>query len=149
MDPTTTAPATSPNSKSNRGKDQIQWSDEVWKALDQAVTEEMMRTRVAAKFLPQVHVPKKQTNVESDAVIVPGTPGAPPTNPFDSALSVDESLTTRIQEYWMTFFLSVAQVESEEHQEMQASNQTATSSAQGQTMNGQGMVCTSPEKTDT
>jgi len=66
------SPAAMPaTSKSSRGKDQIQWSDDVWKALDSAVTEEMARTRVAAKFLPQVHVPKKQTNVESDSVTVP------------------------------------------------------------------------------
>jgi hypothetical protein len=129
--------AASATTKSSRGKDQIQWSAEVWNTLDLAVTDEMMRTRVGAKFLPQVHVPKKQTNVESDVVVIPGKPtAAAPT--FDPALSVDESETTRVQEYWTTFFLSVAQVESEEQQEMQASNQTAASSAQGQTTNGQG-----------
>jgi hypothetical protein len=107
--------------KSNRGKDQIQWSDEVWQALDQAVTDEVMRTRTAAKFLPLVYVEKKRTTIESDVVIVPA-PGA-----TDQALSVDETETNRIQEYFTTFRLSVAQVEAEEHMEMQAGSPIATS----------------------
>jgi len=142
-------PAGTPATKGTRGKDQIQWSDDVWKSLDEAVTEEMVRTRVAAKFLPQVHVPKKRTTVDADVVIVPGTPGAPPVtpaNPFDAALSIDESQTNRIQEYWTTFRLSVAQVEAEGKDDMQMSvpaggqtgSQTAASSSQGQGMNTQG-----------
>jgi hypothetical protein len=138
---------TSATTKSNRGKDQIQWGDDVWKTLDEAVTDEMMRTRVGAKFLPQVHVPKKQTNVESDIVVIPGPPTGTAT--FDAALSVDESETTRVQEYWTTFFLSVAQVESEEQQELQSSNQTANSSAQGQTANGQGSAMSRPHRAST
>jgi uncharacterized linocin/CFP29 family protein len=95
--------------------DQIQWSDEVWKALDQAVVEEMTRTRVGAKFLPLVHVPKKQTTVEADVVIVPPTAAAAAKagTKFDPALSIDESQTNRIQEYWTTFRLSTAQVQAE------------------------------------
>jgi hypothetical protein len=113
-----------PTTTGGRGKNQIHWSEGVWKALDHAVTEEMMRTRVAAKFLPHVHVDKKQTTVASDIVNVPtvaGAPGvvvgrpAPP--PFDPALNVDESATNRIQEYWVQFRMSVAQVEAEEHEE--------------------------------
>src|SRR5215472_3011050 len=114
-----TTPSTT-NHAGGRGKHQIHWSEGVWKALDHAVLEEMRRTRVAAKFLPHVHVEKKQTNVASDIVIVPGLNSpitSPPTIPFDSALSVDESQTTRIQEYWVTFKMSVAQVEEEEHAE--------------------------------
>jgi hypothetical protein len=107
--------------KSNRGKDQIQWSDEVWQALDQAVTDEVTRTRIAAKFLPLVYVEKKRTTIESDVVIVPAA-GA-----TDQALSVDETETNRIQEYFTTFRLSVAQVEAEEHMEMQAGSSMATS----------------------
>jgi hypothetical protein len=121
------ATATSAAGKNNRGKDQIHWSEGVWTALDHAVMEEMMRTRVAAKFLPHVHVDRKQTNVASDIVIVPGTPGAPPVVAGDVALSVDESAQSRIQEYWTTFRLSVAQVEEEEHEEITVSHHTSPS----------------------
>src|SRR5262249_8144431 len=83
------------------------------------VMEEMMRTRVAAKFLPHVHVDRKQTNVAADVVISPIqqaiAANKPP--PADSALFVDEAFTRRIQEYWATFRMSVAQVEEEEHAE--------------------------------
>jgi hypothetical protein len=97
----------------------IHWSEGVWKALDHAVTEEMMRTRVAAKFLPPVHVEKKQTNVAADVVVSPGQAAlvARAAPPADPALFVDEALTNRIQEYWVTFRMSVAQVEEEEHAE--------------------------------
>jgi uncharacterized linocin/CFP29 family protein len=73
--------------------------------------EEMMRTRVAAKFLPHGYVHKKQTTVASDVVNVPAA-GAP-----DLSLNVDEAKTNRIQEYWVQFRMSVAQVENEEHDE--------------------------------
>jgi hypothetical protein len=117
--PTMTVVAMPPTGKNNRGKDLVQWSDGVWTALDHAVMEEMRRTRVAAKFLPHVHVEKKQTNVAADVVISPvqaalAAGKAPPT---DVALFVDESQTERIQEYWVTFKMSVAQVEEEEHAE--------------------------------
>jgi hypothetical protein len=126
-------PAGTSATKSSRGKDQIQWSDDVWKGLDTAVTEEMMRTRVAAKFLPQVHVPKKRTNVESDVVVVPSVATVRGlATAYDPTLSVDESKTTRIQEYWTTFRLSVAQVEAEGHEEgmMHPSDPPAASAGQ-------------------
>jgi hypothetical protein len=115
--------------KTNRGKDQIHWSEGVWKTLDQAVREEMMRTRVAAKFLPHVHVDKCQPTVASDIVIVPKqtTEGA---TSLDSALSVDESAVSRIQEYWTTFKLSVAQMEAEEQTEMALNNHAANGHAE-------------------
>jgi Encapsulating protein for peroxidase len=94
----------------NRGKDQIHWSGHVWQALDHAVMQEMRRTRVAAKFLPQVHVNRKQTTVAADVVI-------PPDPTRDLALSIDESQTVRVQEYWVQFRMTVAQAEAEEHEE--------------------------------
>jgi hypothetical protein len=129
MDPTTTASATG---KSSRGKDQIHWSEGVWQALDHAVTEEMTRTRVAAKILPHVYVEKKQTNVPQDVVILPQTSAVP----FDPAFSIDESATFRVQEYWTTFKLSVAQVEAEEHEEMMLNQQMASSQSQGHAATG-------------
>jgi hypothetical protein len=84
----------------------------------------MRGTRVAAKFLPHAHVQKKQTNVTSDVVTDPAAVaaaliagGGRPAVPFDPALSIDESQTKRIQEYWVTFKMSIAQVEAEEHEE--------------------------------
>jgi hypothetical protein len=136
MDPTTAAPATSPTSKSSRGKDQIHWSEGVWQALDHAVTDEMMRTRVAAKFLPHFHVHKKRTTVESDVVVVPSAISPLGATPFDPALSVDESAVNRIQEYWTTFRLSVAQVEAEEHEEEALRHETASSHSQGPATSG-------------
>jgi len=115
----TTPVAMPPAGKSNRGKDLVPWSDGVWTALDHAVMEEMRRTRVAAKFLPHVHVEKKQTNISADVVVSPvkSAPTATQTTSTDTAFFVDESLTNRIQEYWVTFRMSVAQVEEEEHAE--------------------------------
>jgi hypothetical protein len=114
-----TPTGTSATGKNNRGKDQIHWSEGVWKALDHAVLEEMMRTRVAAKFLPPVHVERKQTNVAADVVVSPvqAALAAQQPLPSDTALFVDESFTNRIQEYWVTFRMSGAQVEEEEHAE--------------------------------
>ena len=118
-------PATSTMIKSGRGKDRVQWSDEVWKALDQAVVEEMTRTRVGAKFLPLIRVPRDQRTVEADVVVVPQTASAAGRAgiTFDPAISVDESQTIRIQEYWIAFRLSAAQVEAEERELMQSNNQ--------------------------
>ena len=104
-------PAAMPATK-NRGKDQINWSDDVWKRIDTAVTDEMTRTRVGAKFLPLVHVPKKVTTVASDVVIVPNQ------GDTDQALRVDESQTTRVNEVWIEFLLTPPQVENEVSEEM-------------------------------
>ena len=116
--PTGATPTTT-NQSGSRGKHQIHWSEGVWKALDHAVMEEMRRTRVAAKFLPHAHVEKKQTNVAADVVISPGQAAllVKALPPADPALFVDESQQNRIQEYWVTFRMSVAQVEEEEHAE--------------------------------
>jgi uncharacterized linocin/CFP29 family protein len=101
-----------PPAARNRGKDQVPWSEDIWKRIDAAVTEEMIRTRVAAKFLPLVQVPRKVTTVPSDVVVVP--------NPKDQdqALSVDESQTNRVNEFWTEFRLTPAQVEEEGSKEM-------------------------------
>ena len=55
-----------PATRNNRGKDLIHWSEGVWKDLDCTVLEEMMRARVVAKFLPQMHVDGERTNVAAD-----------------------------------------------------------------------------------
>jgi len=87
-----------------KGRDQVNWSAEVWKHLDAAVHEELTRARVAAKFLPILHVSAKTLTEPSDAV--PSKPGSAP-------LSVDEAQTTPIGEYSVEFILTPAQVEHE------------------------------------
>jgi hypothetical protein len=106
MDATAGTTGTMPSTgKQKRGKDQLQWSAEVWDTIDQAVNEEIMRSRMAAKFLQQVYVHKKKTNVDSDVVILPTPP--------DQALSVDETTITKVQEYSVQFKLTPAQMEAE------------------------------------
>jgi uncharacterized linocin/CFP29 family protein len=111
--PGTTADAT----KSSRGKDQIHWPEGVWSALDHATTHELHKARVAAKFLHQVHVHKKETTIPSDVVIVPPAPVGPRGAVPPDALSIDEAGVTRINEISVLTKLSVAQVEAESHHE--------------------------------
>jgi hypothetical protein len=66
---------------------------------------------VAAKFLPLVHVPKKVTTVPSDVVIIPDKAST------DQALSVDESQTDRVNEFWVEFRMTPAQEEAEGSEE--------------------------------
>jgi|CZKU01.1.fsa_nt_gi uncharacterized linocin/CFP29 family protein len=94
---------------SHHGRDKIDWSREVWSRIDAAVREEITRARVAAKFLPTIHVPAKATTVPADIVSPTSSEDKTPIN----ALSVDETATTRINEYWVEFSLTPAQVEEE------------------------------------
>ena len=120
-DTTGTGGGTSSNSKPKRGKDQLPWSTDVWDLVDQAVNDEIARSRVCSKFLQQVYVHKKRVNVESDVVIVPQLASTGPSSvgaatsvvPTDMALSVEESDTTKIYEYSVQMKLSPAQVEAE------------------------------------
>src|SRR5215475_1174887 len=100
----------------NRGKDQIHWPEDVWKRIDAAVTDEMVRTRVAAKFLPVVHVAGKETTVDSDVVrAIQVTTGG---NSSNQVLNVDESQVNRVNEFWVEFFLTPAQEEKERSDEL-------------------------------
>jgi uncharacterized linocin/CFP29 family protein len=99
--------------KNSRGKDQIHWPEGVWEALDAATTHELMRSRVAGKFLPQVYVHKKETTVPADIVIIPP---APPAGGQPDALSIDEGMTVRMDELGVLTKLTVAQMEAEAHQ---------------------------------
>src|SRR5271166_3083644 len=98
---------------SNHGRDKIDWPHEVWSRIDAAVREEIMRARVAAKFLPTVHVPAKSTTVPADVIATlststPFAPGSPA-----GALAVDEWATTKVNEFWVEFVLTPAQIEEE------------------------------------
>lgn len=118
-----TAGGNSGPGKAKRGKDQLPWSEDVWGAIDQAVNDEIMRSRMGSKFLPQVYVHKKKVNVDSDAVVLPTTAS-------DQALSVDETQTTKIQEYWIQFKLSPAQMEAEGSYDAELTNPIAAASTQ-------------------
>jgi uncharacterized linocin/CFP29 family protein len=92
------------------GRNKLPWGEDVWKRLDTAVHEEMTRARVAAKFMPTVHVPAMTLTVPSDAVVLPGSPSAAA---VPGAVAVDEGATTRINEYWVEFVMTPAQIEQE------------------------------------
>jgi len=80
------------------GRDKIHWNKDVWDRIDKAVHTEMMRTRVAQKFLPLRPVLPRTTSVPSDFILTPSA--ASPT------FSVDEGETTRLNEYWVEFSLT-------------------------------------------
>jgi uncharacterized linocin/CFP29 family protein len=89
------------------GRDKIDWGPEVWKRIDAAVKHEITRARVCAKFLPTVHVPAKQTTVLADIV----TPTSNEIAASTPAFNIDESASIRINEFWVEFALTPAQVE--------------------------------------
>jgi uncharacterized linocin/CFP29 family protein len=110
---------------------EVPWNEEVWERLDAAVRHETTRTRIAAKFLPAACVPSKTLTIPSVGVAYPNTPATPggPT-PQAGALSSDEGATTRMNEYWVEFVLTPAQVEHEVHAEATpANNEDSVSSA--------------------
>jgi hypothetical protein len=113
-----------PEGTATRGKDQIkQWPDEIWQMIDNAVNDEITKSRMGAKFLPAVYVHKKRTTIDSDVVILP-------TNPqIDPSLSVAEAATTRIQQLNVQIRLSRAQVEAEGEHDAELSSQIAAKAA--------------------
>jgi len=96
----------------NNGRDKIHWTQEVWDRIDKAVHDEVMRTRVGAKFLPIRMVPPKTVSVPSDVITVPDATKTT-SDATTETLTVDEGATTRINEYWVEFSLTPQQVEHE------------------------------------
>jgi uncharacterized linocin/CFP29 family protein len=94
--------------QNHHGRDKIDWGPDVWQRIDAAVKEEIARSRVASKFLPTAHVAAKATTVPADIVNT-----TTQQNVAINALSIDETATTRIIEYWVEFSLTPAQVEEE------------------------------------
>jgi hypothetical protein len=122
------SPTGTPASKSSRGKEQLNLPADRWAVLDAAVVEEMAATRVGAKFLKVVHVPKNVKTVPADVVITPTPPTNLPTGTiFDPALSVGETVTIMVQEPSIEFFLTSAQYEDEASEEMATSHGQGTS----------------------
>src|SRR5262245_38596784 len=113
------APVTAmmPNAAHNMGRDKVHWSQEVWDRIDKAVHDEVMRTRVGQRFLPLRPVIPRTTSVPFDSITLP-TEAAP-------SLSVDEGATTRLNEYWVEFSLTPAQVEHETGNIMELGHSTA------------------------
>ena len=94
-EPMGTAPMTAayppvmPTTTNNLGRDKVHWTKDIWDRIDKAVYDEMMRTRVAAQFLPIRRVLPRTTSVPTDSIT--------PTSQSPT-LSVDEGLTTRLNE---------------------------------------------------
>jgi uncharacterized linocin/CFP29 family protein len=122
------------------GRDKIPWSADIWKRLDAAVHAELTRARIAAKFMPTVYVPAKTLTVPSDSVLIglttslfstgsssSSSSGTTTTTGTANALSVDEGATTRINEYWVEFVMTPAQVEHEAHEEAAMAHGEGTS----------------------
>jgi uncharacterized linocin/CFP29 family protein len=107
--------------KTNNGRDKIHWTKDVWDRIDRAVHDEMMRTRVAQKFLPIRPVIAHTTAVPFDSI-------APP-DQNSQAFSVDEGLTTRLNEYWVEFSLTPQQVDHETGDLRQFGHSTAATLA--------------------
>jgi|SRR5579859_212659 len=91
----------------HKGREKIPWGHEVWERIDQAVQQEMHRTRIGARFLPMRRVPPKTTSVPSDTFATTVVAGATP------VLTVDEGATTRLNEFYVEFELTPQQVQQE------------------------------------
>jgi uncharacterized linocin/CFP29 family protein len=89
----------------NQGRDKVHWSQDVWDRIDRAVHDEVMRTRVAEQFLPIHLVIPQTTSVPADII--------PPRDATTQTLTVDEGVTTRLNETWVEFALTPQQVDQE------------------------------------
>jgi uncharacterized linocin/CFP29 family protein len=89
----------------NNGRDRFHWGQDVWDRIDKAVHDEVMRTRVGAKFLPLQPVLPRTTSVPSDRI--------QPNTLAPNVLLVDEGQTSRLNEYWVEFSLTPQQVDYE------------------------------------
>ena len=116
--------AANDNSKSLHAKarSKVPWSDAVWQRIDQAVEQEMKRTRIGARFLPKRPVPPKTTSVPTDAYTTTPVGGTP-------ILTVNESATTPLNEYYADFLLTTQQVDQEEGDFKQLGHSTAVTLA--------------------
>jgi hypothetical protein len=107
------------------------FSEPVRTIHNHAAMEELRRNRVAARFLPPCYVDRKIVSVPADVVTTPPPPGAPGAAvPYDPALYVVEVTTIPIQEYSVTYKLTVAQVTAEEHEEEELKVETPAAPAE-------------------
>lgn len=87
------------------GRESVPWPKEVWEAIDRHVHDEVMRTRVGAKFLPHRKVDPKTTSIPSDIISFPILPGE-----TTQTLVIDQGATIRLNEIWTEFALTTQQV---------------------------------------
>jgi uncharacterized linocin/CFP29 family protein len=113
--------AASTPSATNNGRDKIHWTQDIWDRIDKAVHDEMMRTRLAQKFIPLRPVLPRTTSVPFDSITAP-TLAAP-------TFTVDEGATTRLNEYWVEFSLTPQQVDHESGDLMELGHSTAVTLA--------------------
>lgn len=83
------------------GREQVQWSDSVWKALDDAVHDEFHRTAVGLKFIPFHGQMDNATTVPADVIDL-------------TKMTVDEAKVTALVELGVNFGLTRQQTASEE-----------------------------------
>jgi hypothetical protein len=86
-----------------KGQQKLNWSQDIWNRIDQAVHDECRRTKVAAKFIPMYGpIMPGETTVLSDMVVVDG-----------QTLNVNATAVTPIVEIIVEFKLTMQQVERE------------------------------------
>jgi uncharacterized linocin/CFP29 family protein len=83
----------------NLGRDKVDWPQDVWTLIDQAVHDEAKQTKVAAQFLPIRPYPGAMT-VPADTV-------------DQQSMTVDQSAVTPLVEIWVEFALTAEQVAAE------------------------------------
>ena len=84
----------------NLGREQVDWSEDVWKALDDAVHDEFHRTAVGLKFIPFHGQMENAMTVPSDVIDL-------------ESMTVDEAAVTALVELGIDFGLTRQQRASE------------------------------------
>ncbi|MBV8883137.1 MAG: encapsulin [Chroococcidiopsidaceae cyanobacterium CP_BM_RX_35] len=87
----------------NLGRDKLDWTQDMWNVIDQAVHDEAKRTKIAAQFLPLYPTDVDMMTVQSDAVNSQTVP----------LLTVNEEAVTPLIEIWTEFALTKQQYENE------------------------------------
>jgi uncharacterized linocin/CFP29 family protein len=87
----------------NYGRDKLTWNQDIWNRIDQAVHDEAMRTKIAAKFIPLYMTTSDALTVPSDTIDT--------SDP--QTLTVDEGATFSLFEISVGFSLTQQQVENE------------------------------------
>jgi uncharacterized linocin/CFP29 family protein len=84
----------------NLGRERLDWSQDLWKRIDDAVHDEFQRTGVAAKFIPLSAPVGDALTVASDIIDL-------------DEMTIDEAAVTGLMELWVDFGLTRQQVAGE------------------------------------
>src|SRR5216684_4481246 len=84
----------------NLGRDKLDWSQDIWQLIDQAVHDEAAQTKVAAKFIPLRPYPDAMT-VPADTI-------------DQKTMTVNQGAVTPLVEIWVEFALTAEQVQAEQ-----------------------------------